>query len=55
MEQTIMNELRIPRIFVAISNARKLEPLRSFSLIFEIFFTNQRIEKTMFLIKNSGL
>ena len=32
MEQTIMDEVRVPRIFVAISNAGKLETLKfSFS------------------------
>ena len=33
MEQTIMDEVRVPRIFVAISNAGKLETLQSFIFI----------------------
>ena len=35
MKQTIMDEVRVPRIFVAISDAGKLETLRLFSLFFQ--------------------
>ena len=36
--------LRVPRIFVAISNAEKLETLRLFSLIFQYFsLINEKI------------
>ena len=44
MEQTIMDEVRVPRIFVAISNAGKLETLRLFSFIFQYFLLiNEKI------------
>jgi hypothetical protein len=44
MEQTIMDEVKVARIFVAIFNAGKLETLRLFSLIFQYFsLINEKI------------